>query len=105
MTHTVYFGDNLDILKELPSESVDLIYIDPPFNTGKVQAGPRSKRCGMRTATGWGLAGGVIDESIGSRAYADLFDDFTWHLLSRAWRRRIGCLKAERQPVLPHRLP
>ena len=34
----IYFGDNLDILKELQSESVDLIYIDPPFNTGKRQS-------------------------------------------------------------------
>ncbi len=26
-------GDNLDILRELPAESVDLIYLDPPFNS------------------------------------------------------------------------
>ena len=26
-------GDNLDVLKELPDESVDLIYLDPPFNS------------------------------------------------------------------------
>ena len=31
----IYFGDNLSILKTLQSESIDLIYIDPPFNTGK----------------------------------------------------------------------
>lgn len=31
------FGDNLKALRTLPDESVDLIYIDPPFNTGKVQ--------------------------------------------------------------------
>ena len=35
--NTVYYGDNLTALKELPSESVQLIYIDPPFHTGKVQ--------------------------------------------------------------------
>ena len=34
----VFFGDNLDLLRRLPDESVDLIYIDPPFNTGKQQA-------------------------------------------------------------------
>ena len=34
--HQLYFGDNLDILRtHLPDESVHLIYIDPPFNTGK----------------------------------------------------------------------
>ena len=26
-------ADNLDILKELPDECVDLIYLDPPFNS------------------------------------------------------------------------
>ncbi|MBO9327354.1 MAG: site-specific DNA-methyltransferase, partial [Roseiflexus sp.] len=33
----IYLADNIDVLRTLPSESVDLIYIDPPFNTGKVQ--------------------------------------------------------------------
>ena len=30
--------ENLDALRELPDACVDLCYIDPPFNTGKVQA-------------------------------------------------------------------
>jgi len=30
-------GDNLAVLESLPNESIDLIYIDPPFNTGKRQ--------------------------------------------------------------------
>jgi len=30
----LYFGDNLDILRiHVPGESVDLIYLDPPFNS------------------------------------------------------------------------
>ena len=29
----LYFGDNLHILREMESESVDLIYLDPPFNS------------------------------------------------------------------------
>ena len=30
----LYFGDNLDILREhIPDESVDLVYLDPPFNS------------------------------------------------------------------------
>ena len=33
----VIFGDNLPLLREFPSESMNLIYIDPPFNTGRVQ--------------------------------------------------------------------
>ena len=32
--NTLYFGDNLNILREhVPDESVDLIYLDPPFNS------------------------------------------------------------------------
>lgn len=30
----LYYGDNLQVLRTLPSESIDLIYIDPPFFSG-----------------------------------------------------------------------
>lgn len=33
----IIFNDNLKVLKQLESESIDLIYIDPPFNTGNTQ--------------------------------------------------------------------
>jgi DNA modification methylase len=34
--NTLYFGDNLQILRDhIPSESVDLIYLDPPFNSNR----------------------------------------------------------------------
>ena len=33
----VVLGDNLEVLRHLPDESIDLIYVDPPFNTGKRQ--------------------------------------------------------------------
>ncbi len=32
-TSVIYCGDNLEMLKEVPDESVDFIYIDPPFNS------------------------------------------------------------------------
>jgi site-specific DNA-methyltransferase (adenine-specific) len=34
---TLYFGDNLTILKTIPDSSIQLVYIDPPFNTGREQ--------------------------------------------------------------------
>ena len=34
-TRVVYCGDNLDQLAKLPDRSVDLIYIDPPFNSNR----------------------------------------------------------------------
>ena len=34
MTNTLYYGDNLMVLREyIPDESVDLVYLDPPFNS------------------------------------------------------------------------
>ena len=33
----VIHGDNLDLIRTLPDESFQLIYLDPPFNTGKKQ--------------------------------------------------------------------
>lgn len=31
----LYYGDNLTIMKEMPNENVDLIYLDPPFNSNR----------------------------------------------------------------------
>jgi site-specific DNA-methyltransferase (adenine-specific) len=34
MTNKLYYGDNLDVLRaSIASESVDLVYLDPPFNS------------------------------------------------------------------------
>jgi site-specific DNA-methyltransferase (adenine-specific) len=34
MTNKLYYGDNLDVLREhIADASVDLIYLDPPFNS------------------------------------------------------------------------
>ena len=37
---TIWTGDNLDILRGLNSESVDLIYLDPPFNSNRNYSAP-----------------------------------------------------------------
>jgi site-specific DNA-methyltransferase (adenine-specific) len=33
--NTLYYGDNLKVLANIPTESVDLIYLDPPFNSNR----------------------------------------------------------------------
>lgn len=34
VTNALYFGDNLEVLREsIKDESVDLVYLDPPFNS------------------------------------------------------------------------
>jgi len=74
----IIFGDNLDVLRDMPSESVDLIYIDPPFNTGKRQTRTRLKTVqdeagGDRT----GFQGKRYRTiRLGTSSYADSFDDF-----------------------------
>jgi len=77
MPHRVYFGDNLLILQSLPSESIDLIYIDPPFNTGKVQARTQIKTHHSENGDRVGFQGQRYETvTIGKQSYADLFDDF-----------------------------
>jgi len=38
--NTLYTNDNLYVLSGLNSESVDLIYLDPPFNTKRMYSAP-----------------------------------------------------------------
>ena len=46
----LYQGDNLGVLKSIPDSSIQLIYIDPPFNTGRLQQ--RSKTTTQRSESG-----------------------------------------------------
>lgn len=42
--HIIYYGDVLDVLKsEIPDGSIDLIFIDPPYNIGKNFSGLKDK--------------------------------------------------------------
>jgi site-specific DNA-methyltransferase (adenine-specific) len=60
-TNTLFYGDNLPILREyIPDESIDLVYLDPPFNSN------RSYNVLFR------------DESGHSEAQIEAFED-TWH--------------------------
>ena len=40
LAHTVFTGDNLHVLRGMNSDSVDLIYLDPPFNSNKSYSAP-----------------------------------------------------------------
>ena len=39
---TLFIADNLDIMRGIDSETIDLIYLDPPFNTNKQYRAPIS---------------------------------------------------------------
>ena len=73
----VIFGDNLAILQAMEDESVQLIYIDPPFNTGKVQARTQIKTVRSETGDRTGFKGQRYQTTkVGTQSYVDVFDDF-----------------------------
>ncbi|GIW06878.1 MAG: methyltransferase [Dehalococcoidia bacterium] len=80
----IVFGDNLPVLRELPTASVDLIVTDPPFNTGgtrrhtsvRVRQAPDGDRTGFA-----GRRYSTV--RIGSVSFSDLFDDYLGFLEPR----------------------
>ncbi len=77
MQNTIYFGDNLPILQAIPSASIDLIYIDPPFNTGKSQARTQIKTTRAEDGDRVGFAGNRYQTTkIDTKGYTDIFDDY-----------------------------
>jgi site-specific DNA-methyltransferase (adenine-specific) len=84
MPHRIYFGDNLPVLQSLPSESVDLIYIDPPFNTGKTQTRTQIRTERSESGDRVGFQGKRYETvKVGSKGYVDIFDDFLAFLAPR----------------------
>ena len=74
----IVLADNLTVLASLPDESIDLVYIDPPFNTGKRQTlrqmrAVRDEADGDRTGFG-GRRYRTIP--LGSSSYLDVHDDY-----------------------------
>lgn len=64
---TLYHGDNLDVMRAMNSESVDLIATDPPFNKGRdFHATPESLAAGARFQDRWSWKTDVHQEWIDS---------------------------------------
>ena len=86
----LYFGDNLKHLKSIPDASVQLIYIDPPFNTGRTQSRGTSATKRVESGGRVGFKGQnyeIIRETVLS--YDDAFSDYWSFLeprLEEAWR-------------------
>ena len=84
----VVHGNNLDALRELEAGSVELIYVDPPFNTGRRQSRPRMKTVRDEAGDRVGFGGRryrtelVSGEKAGA-GYGDRFDDFIGFLRPR----------------------
>lgn len=89
----VVAGDNLPVLRGLPDASFQLIYIDPPFNTGKVQSRQSLKTVRTDapvTGSRVGFQGQTYETVRGKvTAYNDSFSDYWGFLeprLEEAWR-------------------
>jgi len=81
-------GDNLKKLKAMADASIELIYIDPPFNTGRLQTRPqmRTIRDEAGDRVGFGGHRYRTEKLTGRKAgagYIDSFDDFTAFLRPR----------------------
>jgi site-specific DNA-methyltransferase (adenine-specific) len=88
--YRVIQGDNLAVLQSMPDQSIQLIYVDPPFNTGRVQSRGSSKTTRTETGNRIGFKGQryeIVKETILS--YDDEFKDYWGFLeprLEQAWR-------------------
>ncbi|RZU61023.1 DNA-methyltransferase [Zhihengliuella halotolerans] len=88
----VVHADNSEVLPRLPDGSFTLIYVDPPFNTGRKQA--RQSTTSVRALEGEGDRVGFKGVSYSTlrgalRSYDDAFDDYWGFLeprLREAWR-------------------
>jgi site-specific DNA-methyltransferase (adenine-specific) len=92
----IILGDNADVLPTLPEAFARLIYIDPPFNTGKVQ---KRDRIRVTATDGEGDRGGFGGrrydvENVESGSYDDDFDDFEEFLMPRI-EASLRCLKSD----------
>jgi site-specific DNA-methyltransferase (adenine-specific) len=81
----IVLGDNAEVLARLPEKFARLMYIDPPFNTGRAQKRDRMR---VQAAEGAGERGGFGGrrydvERVDSGFYEDDFDDFEAFLMPR----------------------
>ena len=89
-SNTVVCADNQQILATLPDESFQLIYIDPPFNTGKAQQRQSLKTVRAENGLRVGFKGQNYETVKGEvLGYNDAFEDYWGFLeprLREAWR-------------------
>jgi site-specific DNA-methyltransferase (adenine-specific) len=85
----IILGDNLEALATLPDAFASVIYVDPPFNTGKVQKRDRIKTTATTDPTSAGDRGGFggrrydVERVASSGTYADSYEDFEAFLMPR----------------------
>ena len=82
--NSINLADNLDFLRNIEDGSVNLIYIDPPFNTGATQSMTSLKTVRDDEGDRIGFGGNRYRTERGeSKSYLDSFDDYIGFLMSR----------------------
>jgi len=77
-------GDNLELLPRFAAESFQLIYVDPPFNTGRAQTRRTLRTVADEDGDRTGFNGRRYStELLATASYRDLFDDYLGFLLPR----------------------
>jgi site-specific DNA-methyltransferase (adenine-specific) len=85
----VLAGDNLEALAKLPAGTFDLVYLDPPFNTGRSQERHRLEVRADENGDRVGFGNRRYrSRRVGSHSYADRFDDYLAFLEPRLRRAR-----------------
>ena len=85
----VIAGDNLPVLKRLPEGAFDVIYVDPPFNTGRAQTRRSLTATADVGASRVGFGGRRYrTELLQSLSYDDAFSDYLGFLEPRLTRAR-----------------
>jgi len=82
-------GDNADVLPRLPDGAFDVVYVDPPFNTGRAQRHERLRVMRDDDGDRAGFGGRRYrSESLGALAFDDAFDDYLAFLMPRLVQAR-----------------
>ena len=82
--NSINLADNLDFLRNVEDGSVNLIYIDPPFNTGVTQSMTSLKTVRDDEGDRTGFGGNRYRTERGeSKSYLDSFDDYLGFLAPR----------------------
>ena len=85
----VIAGDNLPVLEQLPENTFDVIYVDPPFNTGRAQTRHSVTATVDNGAARVGFGGRRYrTELLRSLSYDDIFADYLGFLEPRLARAR-----------------
>ena len=89
VTNEILLGENLQLLRAFAAESFQLVYVDPPFNTGKVQARKTLQAVRDEDGAHTGFQGRrYTTRVLAESSYRDCFEDYLAFLTPRLEQAR-----------------